>query len=203
MYVALHNVCWIPKYRTLDCGEGNKELLTISGPTVRSSHRGYMLAVVQKLRSRGQVTEVESVILRVIVEQDLWKYQNLTALPDGERRIKNLFRQSLGSIRPATFSDDDTDGKSETPSSIEETATETGSSRNVSLTPLSTNSEGASLGININFSLDEGADDQHVDRRRLELKRKVMAGLAKAPASIINGPVRPYVPGLGFKKQSC
>lgn len=189
--VALHEVCWIPKYHTLDRGEDDEELVTISGPTVKSNKRGYVLGVVQRLCTRDRIVKVKSVDLRDIVEQDLWKYQNLTALADGRGRIEKLFRRSLESVRPATFFDDDTDEESEGQSVIEGLGSETDSSRAVSLAPSSTNiSEGASLGISIDYSLNEGEDDPHVNRRHLELERKVMADLAKEPKPVVYGPVR-------------
>ena len=57
--VALEDVCWIPKFRKIDCGEDEEELLTISGPTVRKHDRKiYLLAIVQRLRLSSGTTTV-------------------------------------------------------------------------------------------------------------------------------------------------
>ncbi|ROW10125.1 hypothetical protein VMCG_02090 [Cytospora schulzeri] len=197
--VALGDVCWIPKYRKLDCGEDYQELLTISGPTVKRPKKGYVLAVVQRLRSRGGNFEVEGVELREIVEQDLWKYQNLTTLPDGEKRIEELFRRSLASVRPATSFDLDTDDETATQPSVAGPGTATGSSRAVSLTPSQSDiTEEASLSISIDYSLPEDEDDPIVEQRCLELERKVMAKLARKPEPIIRGPP-PVICNLGHR----
>lgn len=104
MKIALDHVCWIPKFRKIDCGEDEEELLTISGPPVRKQDRKiYLLAIVQRLRLGNDTTAVERVELREIIEQDSFKYQNLTALPDGKRRISELFHRSLAAVAPAFF----------------------------------------------------------------------------------------------------
>ncbi|KAH8758876.1 hypothetical protein F5883DRAFT_565150 [Diaporthe sp. PMI_573] len=104
MTLALGDVCWIPKFRKIDCGVHEEELLTISGPPVKKKDRKlYLLAVVQRLRVVNGITIVESVELREIVEQGSFKYQNLTLLPDGKWRISELFHRSLASVAPAFF----------------------------------------------------------------------------------------------------
>lgn len=196
MTVALGDVCWVPKYRKLDCGgDGLQELLTISGPTVKRPKKGYVLAVVQRLRSSDGVVDVEGVEFREIVEQDLWKYQNLTALPDGEKRIKELFRQSLASMRPDTFTYLDTDEDTATQASVEGPGTVAGSSRAASLTPSSPDIEGeASLNINIDYSAMEEEDDPVVEQRRLALECRVMAKKGKKPEPLLPGPVGSRTP---------
>lgn len=104
MTIALGHVCWVPKFRKIDCGEDEEELLTISGPPVRKQDRKmYLLAIVQRLRLSDEMTTVERVEMREIVEQDSFKYQNLTGLPDGEQRISELFHRSLASVAPTFF----------------------------------------------------------------------------------------------------
>lgn len=104
MTIALGHVCWIPKFRKIDCGEDEEELLTISGPPVRKQDRKmYLLAIVQRLKLSNNTTAVERVELREIIEQDSFKYQNLTALPDGKRKISELFHRSLAAVAPSFF----------------------------------------------------------------------------------------------------
>lgn len=191
MTVALDDVCWVPKYRKLDCGEDDlQELLTISGPTVKRPKRGYVLAVVQRLRHRDGTFEVEGLEFREIVEQDLWKYQNLTALPDGPKRIEELFRRTLASVRPDAFSYLDTDQENATQPSSGGSGT-AGSSRAVSLTPsVSDITEQASLSIDIDYSLMDEEEDPAMKQRRLALERKVMAKKARKPTPLLPGPVR-------------
>ncbi|KAG8167021.1 hypothetical protein KVR01_002710 [Diaporthe batatas] len=104
MTIALSHVCWVPKFRKIERGEDEEELLTISGPPVRKQDRKlYLLAIVQRLRLSNDSTAVERVELREIIEQDSFKYQNLTALPDGKRTISELFHRSLAAVAPAFF----------------------------------------------------------------------------------------------------
>lgn len=104
MTIALGSVCWIPKFRKIDCGEDEEELMTISGPPVKKQDRKmYLLAIVQRLKLSNDTTFVERVELREIVEQDSFKYQNLTVLPDGHQRISGLFHRSLAALAPAFF----------------------------------------------------------------------------------------------------
>jgi len=101
--VPLGDACWIPKFRKIDCGVHEEELLTISGPPVKKKDRKlYLLAIVQRFRLVNGTTTVE-VELREIVEQGSFKYQNLTALPDGKWRISELFHRSLASVAPAFY----------------------------------------------------------------------------------------------------
>lgn len=198
--VALHDVCWIPKFRKIDCGEGEEELLTISGPPVRKHDRKiYLLAIVQRLRLSNDITTVEGIELREIVEQDSFKYQNLTALPDGKRRTSVLFHRSLAAVAPAFF--------------------ETGPPMHIA-TPLSTGmpqvgggsdqapislvtpppeeelSEHATPDLGINLPLTEGEDDPGVRKKMQELQRVVEAKKARKckpliPASPVGQSVIP------------
>lgn len=200
MTVALDDVCWVPKYRKLDCGEDDlQELLTISGPTVKRPKRGYVLAVVQRLRHRDGTFEVEGLEFREIVEQDLWKYQNLTALPDGSKRIEELFRRTLASVRPDAFSYLDSDQENATQPSSGGSGTAAGSSRAVSLTPSASDiTEGTSLSIDIDYSLMDEEEDPAIKQRRLALERKVMAKKARKPTPLLPGPP-PVICNLGHK----
>lgn len=99
--VSLEDVCWVPKYRKLDRGEGEEELLTVSGPPVRSTSNKltYLLAIVQRLRGDNYTASTSDdgprLEVKEIVEQEQFKYQNLNKLPDGTKRIKEHFERLL------------------------------------------------------------------------------------------------------------
>lgn len=180
--VALDDVCWIPKFRKIDCGQDEEELLTISGPPVRKQDRKiYLLAIVQLLRLSKDTTTVERVELREIVEQDSFKYQNLTALPDGKRRISQLFHRSLAFVAPTFFG-----MRPQTPTT---TPPNTGilqvgraSDQIISLAtppPEEDHTEGASPDFSISLPLAEGEDDPDVRRKMQELQRVVEAKKAR------------------------
>ncbi|KUI61918.1 hypothetical protein VP1G_09076 [Cytospora mali] len=196
--VALEDVCWIPKYRKIDCSEDDDELLTISGPLVKKyDARTYFLAVVQRLRVRDGILEAERAEVAEMIEQDTWKYQNLTALADGERRIKELFRRCLACVAPVTFLDVDTDEDDATQPSTEGLETDTGTEpdRAISLSssPPDDILEDLSLSIIIDVSPVEGEDDPVMIQRHLDLERKVLTKLARPPE-----PIFPDGPPLGI-----
>lgn len=76
--VFLDDVCWVPKYRKLDRGNG-EELLTISGPPVRRpDKKTYILAVVQRLHNQSCDGATDAHLeVREMVEQDMFRYDNL------------------------------------------------------------------------------------------------------------------------------
>lgn len=180
--LALDDVCWIPKFRKIDCGEDEEELLTISGPPVRKQDRKiYLLAIVQRLRLSDNTTTVERVELREIVEQDSFKYQNLTALPDGKRRTSELFHRSLAAVAP-TFFEPGLQGPTTTPSSTGMPQVGNGPGQIISLAtppPEEETSENASPNFNISLPLTEGEDDPDVRRKMQELQRVVEAKKAR------------------------
>lgn len=180
--VALDDVCWIPKFRKIDCGEGEEELLTISGPPVRKHDRKiYLLAIVQRLRLSNDNTTVESVKLREIVEQDSFKYQNLTALPDGKRRTSELFHRSLAAVAPSFF-ETGRQRPSTNPSSTEMPQIGSGPDQVISLAtppPEEELFEDASPDFSISQPLTEGEDDPDVRKKMQELQRVVEAKKAR------------------------
>ncbi|KUI73218.1 hypothetical protein VM1G_08820 [Cytospora mali] len=192
--VALEDVCWIPKYRKIDCSEGDDELLTISGTLVKKyDMKTYSLVVVQRLHVRNGILEAERAEVTEMIEQDTWKYQNLTALPDGERRIEELFHRCLACVAPVTVLDVDTDEDDATQSSNEglETDTDTEPDQTISLSasPPEDISEDASLSIIIDVPPVEGEDDPVMVQRHLDLERKVLTKLARPPEPILpDGP---------------
>ncbi|ROW13873.1 hypothetical protein VPNG_03518 [Cytospora leucostoma] len=202
--VALGDVCWIPKYRKLDCGEDEEDLLTISGPLVKKyDTRTYCLAVVQRLYSRNGVVEAKRVELRELVEQDTWKYQNLTALPDGEEKIGDLFHRCLASVVPDVFSVVGLREEDSEQLSIVPLNGGMGADRAITLTPeLSDYISGrSSLGVNIDYSGVDGEDDPDMVRRILELERKVVAKQARKPKPLI--PAGPPPEGICNLHHKC
>lgn len=98
--VGLREVCWVPKFRKLDHGVGEEELLTISGRPVRHtlSKKTYFLAIVQRLRTGddlGTNRDGPGLEIKEFVEQEIFKYQNLCKLADGAKKIKELFDRAL------------------------------------------------------------------------------------------------------------
>lgn len=191
--VALDEVCWIPKFRKIDCGEGEEELLTISGPPVRKHDRKiYLLAIVQRLRLSGDNTTVESVKLREIVEQDSFKYQNLTALPDGKRRTSEVFHRSLAAVAPSFF-DTGRQRPNTTPPNTEMPQIGSGLHQAISLAtppPEEEPPEDASPDFSISQPLTEGEDDPGVRKKMQELQRVVEAKKARKCKPLIpSGPV--------------
>lgn len=192
--VALNDVCWIPKFRKIDCGVGEEELLTISGPPVRKHDRKiYLLAIVQRLRLSNDVTTVEGIELREIVEQDSFKYQNLTALPDGKRRTSELFHRSLAAVAPAFF---ETGSPRPLPTPLSTWMPQVWSGSNqapislVTPPPEEELSEHASPDLSINLPLTEGEDDPDVRKKMQELQRVVEAKKARKCKPLIPaGPV--------------
>lgn len=187
--VALDHVCWIPKFRKIDCGEGDEELLTISGPPVRKHDRKiYLLAIVQRLRLGNDKTTVESVKLREIVEQDSFKYQNLTALPDGKRRASELFHRSLAAVAPS-FLETGRQGPSTNPSNTDMPQIGNGPSL-ATPPPEEELFEDASPDFSISQPLTEGEDDPDVRKKMQELQRVVEAKKARKCKPLIPaGPV--------------
>lgn len=101
--VGLWEVCWVPKYRKLEHRDGEEELLTISGPPSRHAltRKTYVLAIVQRMRVVNDTDPTsDALCLEVmeLVEQELFKYQNLSSLPEGTRRIQELFGRLLSGI---------------------------------------------------------------------------------------------------------
>ncbi|KAK7740672.1 hypothetical protein SLS53_005140 [Cytospora paraplurivora] len=202
--VALGDVCWIPKYRKLDCGEDEEELLTTSGPLVKKyDKRTYCLAVVQRLYSRNGVVEAKRVELRELVEQDTWKYQNLTALPDGEIRIGELFRRCLASVAPDVLSDVGLGEEDSDQPSIVPLEGGWGSGRTITSTPAPSDniSEKAPLDASIGYSHVDGEDDPDMVRRILDLERKVMAKQARKPKPLV--PAGPPPHGICNLHHKC
>lgn len=203
--VALKDVCWIPKFRKIDCDEDEEELLTISGPPVRKHDRKiYLLAIVQRLRLSGGTTAVEGVELREIVEQDSFKYQNLTALPDGKRRTSELFHRSLAAVAP-TFFETALQRLTASPSSTGLPQIGSGPAQPISLAtppPEEELSEDASPNFSISLPLTEGEDDPDVRRKMQELQRVVEAKKARKCKPLIPaGPVgQPALPSLRENK---
>lgn len=189
-------MCWVPKYRRLDCGEDEEELLTVSGPLVRrADRRAYCLAVVQRLYSRGGVVEARGVELRVLAEQDTWGYQDLAALPGGEGRGGELFRRCLASVAPDVLSGAGLGGEGEDQLgiSVVPAEEEVGSGRAVTLTPAPPDDipEETFWGVSIDYPHVDGEDDPDMVRRILVLERKVMAKQARKPEPLVPaGPVR-------------
>lgn len=191
--VALDDVCWIPKFRKIDCGEDEEELMTISGPPVRKHDRKiYLLAIVQRLRLGDDATTVERVELREIVEQDSFKYQNLTALPDGKRRTSELFHRSLAAVAP-TFFETGLPGPIATPSNTAMPQAGNGPDQTVSLAtppPEEELLDDASPNFSVSLPLTEGEDDPDVRRKMQELQCMVEAKKARKCKPLIPaGPV--------------
>lgn len=191
--VALDNVCWIPKFRKIDCGDDEEELMTISGPPVRKHDRKiYLLAIVQRLRLSNDTNTVEKVELREIVEQDSFKYQNLTALPDGKRRTSELFHRSLAAVAP-TFFETEPQRFIGTPSNTDILQFGGGLNQAVSLVtppPEEEPSEDVSPNFSTNLPLTEGEDDPDVRHKMQELQRVVEAKKARKCKPLIPaGPV--------------
>lgn len=94
--VPLKDVCWIPKYRKLDRGDG-EELLTISGPPVRRPNKkSYVLAVVQRLDNQAANTGTDvRVEIRELVEQELFQYDNLSQKQGGTKDIVRLVQRRM------------------------------------------------------------------------------------------------------------
>lgn len=180
--VGVDEVCWIPKFRKIECGQDEEELLTISGPPVRKQDRKiYLLAIVQLLRLSNNNTTIERVELREIVEQDSFKYQNLTALPDGKRRISHLFHSSLAVVAPTFF---EIKPRITTMTTSNSGMLQVGraSDQIISLAtppPEEEHTEGASPDFNISLPLTEGEDDPDVRRKMQELQRVVEAKKAR------------------------
>lgn len=96
--VSLDDVCWVPKYRKLERGDG-EELLTISGPPVRRPDRkAYILAVVQRLYNQSCDGNTDAHLeVREMVEQDMFRYDNLQK--QGSLRIvEELFQRRMASM---------------------------------------------------------------------------------------------------------
>lgn len=196
--VALGDVCWVPKFRKIDCGEDEEELLTISGPPVRKHDRKiYLLAIVQCLRRTQDTTTVERVELREIVEQDSFKYQNLTALPDGKRRTSELFHRSLAAVAP-TFFETGFQGPTGAPLSTGMPAAGSGPEQTTSLAtppPEEELLEDASPNFSNSLPLTEGEDDPGVRMKMQELQRVVEAKKARKCKPLIPaGPVGQSAP---------
>lgn len=105
--VFLDEVCWIPKYRKRDCGD-REQFLTISGPPVRRPNKKwYILAIVQHLHKSNDAAGADAEIhveARELVEQETFRYDNLTQKPEGKRIIEELVRRSLAiKVRKSTF----------------------------------------------------------------------------------------------------
>lgn len=190
--IALDDVCWVPMFRKLDCDEGDEELLTISGALVKKPDtKMYFLVVVQRLHVRNNTVKVERAVMRENVEQDIWKYQNLTNSPDGERKIGELFQRTLASLCPDTLSGVDTDEESTSQSSSEGPHTGSTPERATNWSPSSTAdiSEEATLRLNVDFRVDlsvvDGEDDPHTRELTLALERKVMGKWATKPGPLI------------------
>ncbi|KAL1876255.1 hypothetical protein Daus18300_002883 [Diaporthe australafricana] len=199
--VALADVCWIPKFRKIDCGEGEEELLTISGPPVRKHDRKiYLLAIVQRLCLRNGTTSVQRVEVREIVEQDCFKYQNLTILPDGNRRTSDLFHRSLAAVAP-TFFETGPQVPATNPRSTGLPHAGSGFDQPISLAtppPEEEINEDVSADFSISLPLTEGEDNPDVKLKMQELQRVVEAKKARKCKPLIPaGPPAADVCNLG------
>lgn len=191
--VALDDVCWIPKFRKIDCGEDEEELLTISGPPVRKNDRKiYLLAIVQRLCLRNGTTSVQRVEMSEIVEQDCFKYQNLTALPDGKCRISDLFHRSLAAVAPDLF---ETALQAPPANLWSQGMPHAGSSFDQSISlvtppPEEELSEDVSADFSLSLPLSDGEDNPEVKLKMQELQRLVEAKKARKCKPLIPaGPV--------------
>lgn len=113
--VRLWEVCWVPKYRKLEHADGAEELLTVCGRPVRHtlSKKNYILAIVQRMRPTGELSPAGNFLaleIKELVEQELFRYQNLGHVHEGSKRIQKLFRRMLEDSRYQ-----DTTGPSLTP----------------------------------------------------------------------------------------
>ncbi|KAJ0123149.1 hypothetical protein J7T55_011613 [Diaporthe amygdali] len=201
--VALDDVCWIPKFRKIDCGEDEEELLTISGPPVRKHDRKiYLLAIVQRLRVRNGITRIDKVEVREIVEQASFKYQNLTALPDGKRRTNDLFHRSLAAIAPAFF-EAGLQGLIANPWSTGMPHTGRGPGQAISLAtppPEEEFSDDGSPNFSTSLPLTEGEEDPDVKRKMQELQRVVEAKKARKCKPLLPaGPPPADICNLGWQ----
>lgn len=106
LQVELGDVRWIPKYRKLDHGDED-ELLTLCGAPFRQKSI-HVRAIVQRLptSSYGFIGACHSPLeVRDFVEKDLFEYENLNKLPDGKRRVEEIFDRILASLEsPPSFS---------------------------------------------------------------------------------------------------
>ncbi|KAI3392767.1 hypothetical protein diail_5203 [Diaporthe ilicicola] len=191
--VALDDVCWIPKFRKIDSGEDEEELLTISGPPVRKHDRKiYLLAIAQRLRLRNGTTSVERVEVREIVEQDSFKYNNLTALPDGKQKTAELFHRSLAAVAP-TFFETALQEPTATPWGMGMPHTGSAPGHAISLATPPPEEEllgDVSLNFGIGLPLTEDEDNPDVKRKMQELQRVVKAKKAQKRKPLIPaGPV--------------
>lgn len=180
--VSLWEICWVPKYRRLEHDDGEEELLTISGRPARhaATKKTYVLAIVQRLRVVDDVDPAGDgpcLEAKEMVEQELFRYQNLNNLPEGTKRIQELFGRML---RAAALTQ----------------ATQLDTSKSIALERMVGNASALTTppSVDDDDSPYEEEDDAEFEREAQELINEGMANLTR-PARLVV-PVRTSPPTM-------